>query len=114
MAYQWGPGTAVVRSRGARRSREARGQRTSRNFQRNLGLRRLGMRRSEYALPRFRNGLEYLHALAEIAERGASIQVDRPRVNPPHPERVYSTFSESASRHGDHFAQQRPGFFEAP
>ena len=109
-----GPGPSVVRSRGARRSRAARGQRSSCNFQRVLGLRRLGMRFAEYAYPHSCDGLERLHAFVKIVERGASIQVDRPRVNPPHPERVYSTFSESASRHGDHFAQQRPGFFEAP
>ena len=41
------------------------------------------MRFAEYALPQPCHVLERLHGFAEIVERGASIQVERPRVNPP-------------------------------
>ena len=56
---------------------------------------------------------ERLHALAEIIERGASVTVEHRRVNRPHPERGIITISENTSRHGNHFAQQWFGFFEA-
>ena len=54
------------------------------------------------------------HGLAEIIERGAGVFVERLRVAPPHLEREFVTLSYDTLRHGDHFAQQSPGFFEAP
>ena len=39
--------------------------------------------------------------------------MERPRVNCPRLERDLIILSEDTSRHGHHFAQQRPGFFEA-
>ena len=89
------------------------GQPFSRMFQRTLDFRRLRMSLTEYALPRIRNRLEYIHALAEIAERGAFVHVERPRVNPPHLERDIITLSKNASRYGNHFEQKWFGFFEA-
>ena len=65
---------------------------------------------TENALPRFRNGFKRRHGLAEVVEQGGGVAEERHRVNPPHPERVYITLSESASRHGDRFAQQFLGF----
>ena len=50
--------------------------------------------------------LERLHGLAEIAERGAVVHVERLRVNPSHLKRDPMFFSESASRQGHRFAQQ--------
>ena len=57
--------------------------------------------------------LECLHRLAEIVERGDLGVAERRRVNPPHLEREAISLSENSSRHGDRFAQQRFGFFEA-
>ena len=68
---------------------------------------------TENALPRFRNGFKRRHGLAEVVEQGGGVAEERHRVNPPHLEREYMPFSENASRHGDRFAQQRLGFFEA-
>ena len=48
-----------------------------------LDLRRLGMRITEYALPRFCDGLERLHGFAVISERGAVGSIERERVIPP-------------------------------
>ena len=56
---------------------------------------------------------ERRHGLAEIFERGASVEEERPRVNRPHLERGLITLSKNAPRNGHCFAQQRPGFFEA-
>ena len=50
--------------------------------------------------------LERLHGLAEIGERGAVVEEERPRVTPPHPGRGVMTLSENAPRHGHRFAQQ--------
>ena len=117
MACQWGQvlrSIEIVRSRrGAHRSREALGQRSSRMFQRTLDHGRLRMSLSENALPRFRNGFKRLHGLAEIGERGGVVLAERPRVKPPHLERESMKLSENAPRHGHDFAQQRLGFFEA-
>ena len=41
-----------------------------------------------------------------------SALVERPRGKPPHLKREVIRLSENASRHGNHFAKQRPGFFE--
>ena len=65
-----------------RRSSGAPGQRLARLFQRPLDFGSLGMRPAEYALPQPCHVLERLHGLAEILERGTSIQVERQRVNP--------------------------------
>ena len=65
---------------------------------------------TENALPRFRNGFKRRHGLAEVVERGVIVVMECDRVNPPHPERAYITLSDSASRHGDRFAQQFLGF----
>ena len=54
--------------------------------------------------------LERRHGLAEIAERGAGVLVERPRVNFPHRERDLMSLSQNASRNGYHFAQQRLSF----
>ncbi len=56
--------------------------------------------------------LERRHGLAEIVKRGSVGHVERLRVNRPHLEREIMTLAEDTSRHGDHFAQQRLGFFE--
>ncbi len=53
------------------------------------------------------------HGLSEILERGACVDIDRRRVNPPHPERDFISFAENAPRHGDYFAQHRSGLFKA-
>ena len=53
--------------------------------------------------------------LAEIAERGAGVPVEHPRVNPPHRECEIKTdvhVAQNATRHGHRFLQQRLGFFE--
>ena len=68
---------------------------------------------TENALPRFRNGFKRRHGLAEVVEQGGGVAEERHRVNPPHLEREYMPFSENASRHGDRFAEQRLGFFDA-
>ena len=57
--------------------------------------------------------LERRHGLAEIVERRAVVLVERPRVNPPHPERGVITISECAARYRNRLVQQRLGFFEA-
>ena len=100
--------------RPARSSRNsASAARAVRGRQAVLNIHRERMRVAEHA-PRgpFRV-LERRHGLAEIVERGTVVLVERPRVNPPHPERDLMTLSENASRHGHHFAQQCLGFFEA-
>ena len=68
---------------------------------------------SEHALrPPFQI-LERRHALVEIVERGTvDVHVERLRVIQPHFERESMSFSENASRHGNHFAKQRFAFFE--
>ncbi|CAH0375662.1 unnamed protein product [Pelagomonas calceolata] len=48
--------------------------------------------------------LERSLGLAEFVERGAGVQVERPRVIPPHLERELITLAENASRHGHLFA----------
>ena len=53
------------------------------------------------------------YGLAEIVERGGGVLVERHRVSTPYLEREIMTFSENTQCHGHHFAQQRPGFFEA-
>ena len=53
--------------------------------------------------------LERRDGLAEMVERGGGVQVERPRVIHPDPERGYIRRSENAWRHGNQFAQQRPG-----
>ena len=68
---------------------------------------------TENALPRFRNGFKRRHGLAEVVEQGGGVAEERHRVSPPHPERGIMILSENASRHGDRFAKQFPGFFEA-
>ena len=65
---------------------------------------------TENALPRFRNGFKRRHGLAEVVEQGGGVAEERHRVNPPHLEREYMPFSENASRHGRHLAQQCLGF----
>ena len=57
--------------------------------------------------------LERRHDLAEIVERGAGVSAERLGVFPAYPERESMSFSESASRHRNHFAHQRLGFIEA-
>ena len=57
--------------------------------------------------------LERSNGLALIVERGVGVIVEHHRVKPSHPERVWMTITESASRHGDLFAQQFLGFSEA-
>ena len=49
----------------------------------------------------------------KIVERGAVVSVERHSVIPPHLERESIILAESASHHGNHFAQQCLGFFEA-
>ena len=71
------------------------------------------MRRSEYALPRRRYGLERRHGLAEIVERGSLILEERQRVKPPHSEKGNVSLAENASCHGYNLAHQRTGFFVA-
>ena len=55
---------------------------------------------------------ERRHGSAEIVERGGRVLGERPRANPPQPERDL-IISECALRHGQRFAQQCFGFFEA-
>ena len=57
--------------------------------------------------------LERRYGLAEIVERGAVVHENRLRVSPPHLERELIILTENAPRHGRHFAEQCPGFFEA-
>ena len=57
--------------------------------------------------------LERRHCLAEIVERGAGVPAERIGASPPYPEREIVTLSTNASGHGNLFAQQRLGFFEA-
>ena len=57
--------------------------------------------------------LEHRHGLAEIVERGVGVNEERLPVNPPHSEREDMTVTNNAPRHGNRFAQQRLGFFEA-
>ena len=96
-----------------RRRRFAGAERGSRVSQFALNLHCKRVRAAEHA-PRdpFRV-LERCHGFAEISECGAVGFVERLRVNPPHPERESITLSENASRHGDRFAKQFSGFFEA-
>ena len=56
---------------------------------------------------------ERRHGLAEIVERRTVFHVERLGANPPQPERDL-VISECALRHGQRFAQQCFGFFEAP
>ena len=51
--------------------------------------------------------------LAEIAERGALVKVERLRVKRPRPEHEFMIFAENAWRHGHHVAQHCLGFFES-
>ena len=71
------------------------------------------MRRAEHASRGLCRVLECPHGLAEIFERRSVVFEERHRVNFVHMEREIMTFSEEASRHRYHFAQQRLGFFEA-
>ena len=57
--------------------------------------------------------LERRHGLAEIVERGVGVIVERLRVILLQREREIMTQPENASRHGNIFAQQFLGFFEA-
>ena len=57
--------------------------------------------------------LERRHGLAEVVERGGGVIVEHLPVKPPDLEREFITLAENAPRHGDRFAQQRLGFFEA-
>ena len=59
------------------------------------------------------NVLEYRHGLTDILECGAGGCEERLRVIPPHPERELITLAKNALRHGQCFANQRLGFFEA-
>ena len=57
--------------------------------------------------------LERRHGLAEIAERGACVKVERLPVNTPQPKRMFTSLAKNASRHEYGFVQQCLGFFEA-
>ena len=57
--------------------------------------------------------LERRHGLADIVERGAGVIVERRRVTHPHLERDLVTLAENASCHGQRFAKECLGFFEA-
>ena len=48
--------------------------------------------------------LERRHSLAEIAERGAGVLVERESVTLSHPEREFMTLPENTSRHRHRFA----------
>ena len=50
--------------------------------------------------------LESRHGLAEIVERGAVVQAERPRVNPPHLEREHISLTENTAHHEDFSAHQ--------
>ena len=71
------------------------------------------MRAADHALRNPFHVLERRHGLAQIVERGAGVIAECPRVIRPQPEREFMTLADTASRHGDRFAQQRLGFFEA-
>ena len=71
------------------------------------------MRRAKDASRDLCRVLERLHGLAEIFERRSVVFEERHSVNFFHMEREIMTFSEDASSHRYHFAQQRLGFFEA-
>ena len=49
--------------------------------------------------------LERRYGLVDIVERGTGVLAERRRINTPHFEREFMTFTESASRHGNRFAQ---------
>ena len=57
--------------------------------------------------------LERRHGFAEIVERRSFGSMERLRVKSPRLERESTSLSENASRHGNRFAQQFLGFFEA-
>ena len=57
--------------------------------------------------------LERRHGLAEIAERGACVKVERLPVNTPQPKRMLTSLAKNASRHEYGFVQQCLGFFVA-
>ena len=105
----------VVKGRGRRRRRlrfvgAEPGSRDSQGF---LDPRCQRVLATEHAPRGPFNLLERRHGLAEIVECGAGVIVERPPVIRPHQEREIMTLAENAARHGDHSAQQSPGFFEA-
>ena len=57
--------------------------------------------------------LERRRGLAEIVERSGGVLVDRLRVVAPQLERDLVTLAENASCHGQRFAKECLGFFEA-
>ena len=96
-----------------RRRRLAGAERISRGSQVVPNCQYIRVRAAKDAPPdRFRV-LERCHDLAEIVERGAGVSAERLGVFPAYPERESMLFSESASRHRNHFAHQRLGFIEA-
>ena len=78
-----------------------------------LDPRRDRVRAAEHAPRNAFNVLERRHGLAEVVERGAFVMVNRPRVIPPHLERILMTLSEDAPRHRNYFAQQSLDFYIA-
>ena len=95
------------------RRRLAGGEQFSRRLQIPLKRRGERVRATEHASRGRYQFLERLNALAQIVERGGGVMVERMCVKHPHPEREITILSENTPRHGDPFAQQRLGFFEA-
>ena len=71
------------------------------------------MRAAEHAPRDPSRVLERRHGFAEIVERRSFGSMERLRVKSPRLERESTSLSENASRHGNRFAQQFLGFFEA-
>ena len=78
-----------------------------------LHIRYERVRFSEHATRNPHRVLECTHSLVEIVERSVGVQNESPCVAFPHFECESMSFSESASRHGYHFAHQYLDFFEA-
>ena len=97
-----------------RLGRVERRERKSRYFEAVLNFFCERVRASEHSLRGPFRILERRHGLAEIVERGGGVSAERLRVHRPHLERNVMILSKNASRHGDRFAQQHLGFFEAP
>jgi hypothetical protein len=68
-----------------------------------------GVRAPEHAPCNRINVLERCHRLAQIVERGAGVFVERPRVSPSQPERIFITIAENAPRRGNCLANEAYG-----
>ena len=70
------------------------------------------MRAAEYLTRDPVRLLERRHGLVEVVKRRAGVPVKCPPVTPPHPEREFVTFSQSAPYYGNVSAQQFRRCFE--